>query len=142
MPRANSGPRAVLPLIFFRFASVSVPVSKKFRFLSQAGSCSFTLSFGLSITGNSTLSACVDIGVSLTDVGGEVVVADADVGLLLVGVRVACWGGDVELELVWSTSLLSPSRLGDVFLWFFLLLLFLLPFLLGVYRIPEVALIS
>ena len=47
--------------------------------------------------------------------GGEVVVADDGVGLLLVGVRVACWGGDVELELVWSTSLLSPSRLGDVF---------------------------
>ena len=79
---------------------------------------------------------------SLAGVGGGVVVADDGVGLVLVGVRVACWGGDVELELVWSTSLLSPSRLGDVFLWFFLLLQLLFPFLLGVYRIPEVALIS
>ena len=69
---------------------------------------------------------------SLTDVGGEVFVADDGVGLLLVGVRAACWGGDVELELVWSTSLLSPSRLGDVFLKFSLLLQLLFPFLLGV----------
>ena len=46
---------------------------------------------------------------------GGVVVDDDGVGLVLVGVRVACWGGDVELELARSTSLFSPSPLGDVF---------------------------